>query len=214
MSDQARDPEIKLTAATRPANHSGFSLVELLIALLILCVVSAAIFSVLTDVQQSAGYQSEVQSVLNSTQIAMQTVQRYIRQAGNDPLGRGVAGITIVSPGEVRVQSDLTGSLGAGNPDKGDPDGDVEDSAENVTIRYNDRTRSLEIVPAGASAQIIAGYISGLNFTYYDAAGNPTTSGAEVRKIGVSISGSSLQPDPRTRQVFGVQLESEIQVPS
>lgn len=200
------------TASKRPGDSCGFSLIELLMTLLVLCVASAALFSVLTDIQQAAGYHVEIQSVLNNTQIAMQTVQRYIRQAGNDPFRTGLTGITIVGPGEMRLQSDLTGSAGPGNPDKGDPDGDTQDAAENVTLRFNARTRSLEIVPAGASAQIIAGYISGLNFTYYDAAGNPTASGADVRKIGVSISGASLHPDPRTGQVFGVQLKSEIQV--
>jgi type II secretory pathway pseudopilin PulG len=195
-------------------DQSGFTLTELLISAIVLFIVSASAFSVLADIQQTAGYQSDVQSVLHNTQIAMQTVQRYIRQAGNDTLGCGVAGITIVSPEEMRIQSDLTGSSGPGSPDKGDPDGDIDDSAENVTIRFNSRTRSLEVIPAGGSAQIIAGNISGLSFKYYNAGGGIAVTGAEVTKIGISISGASLQPDPKTHQAFGIQLNSEIQVSS
>ena len=195
-------------------DQSGFTLTELLISTLILFIASAAVFSVLAEIQHTAGYQAEIQSVLNNTQIAMQTVQRYIRQAGNDPLGRGVVGITIVGPEEMRIQSDLTGSAGPGNPDKGDPDGDTGDSAENVAIRYNSNIRSLEVVPVQGAAQIIAGNISGITFSYYDASGNAAATGAEVRTVGISISGTSLQPNPRTHQVFGVQLNSAIQVSS
>jgi type II secretory pathway pseudopilin PulG len=198
----------------RQKKQSGFTLTEFLIAALILFIASAVIFGVLTEIQRSAGYQAEVQSVLNNTQIAMQTVQRYIRQAGNDPLNCGVTGITIVGPGEMRVQSDLTGSSGPDNPDKGDPDGDINDSSEVTVIRYNNRSRSLEIVPAGGSAQIVAGNISNLTFKYFNAAGGAAVTGAEVRKIGISISGTSLQPDPQTHRVFGVQLNSEILVSS
>lgn len=207
-------PRNSLFKEGRPQDQSGFTLAELLISVLILSIASAAIFSVLAEIQHAAGYQAEVQSVLNNTQIAMQVVQRYVRQAGNDPLGCGVVGITIVGPEEMRVKSDLTGSAGPGYPDKGDPDGDIGDSAENVAIRYNNKTRSLEVVPAGGTAQIIAGNISGLAFSYYNAAGGTAATGAEVRAIGISISGASLQADPRTHQVFGVQLNSEIQVSS
>ena len=193
-------------------SQSGFTVTEFLIAAAILLVITSAIFSMIVDIQQSGGYQSEVQSVLNNTRIAMQTAERAIRQAGNDPFGIGVAGITIVSAQEVHVRSDLTGSAGPGNPDRGDPDGDIGDSGESISIRYNSRTRSLEIVPEGGATQIVAGSISDLSFQYYDAAGNATATGSDVRKIGISVSGTSLQQDPRTGKAFGVQINSEIEI--
>jgi type II secretory pathway pseudopilin PulG len=205
--------QVKLTSRIGGThNPSGFALIELMISTLILLAVSCAVFSTLIEVQRTASYHSEVQSVLSGAQIAMQTVERYIRQAGNDPLRSGVTGITIVSPQEMQIQSDLTGSAGPGDPDKGDPDGDTGDSWENVTIRYNSRTRSLEIVPDGGPAQIVASCISDLSFTYFNAVGGTAVTGSEVRKIGISISGTSLLPNPRTRQIFGVKLSSDIQV--
>lgn len=194
------------------SNQSGFALTEFLLSSLILLAVSSAVFSVLIETQHAAGYQTEIQSILDNTQIALQTIERYIRQAGNDPLNSGTAGITIVSSQEMRIRSDLTGSAGPGDPNKGDPDGDTNDPGENVTIRLNTRTRSLEIVPDGGSAQIVASGISGLSFTYYNAAGGIAATDNEVCKIGISISGTSLLPNPRTHQFFGVQLNSEIQV--
>jgi type II secretory pathway pseudopilin PulG len=192
--------------------QSGFGLVEFLISAAVMLLTAGIAFSVLTDIQRTVSYQTEVQSVLNNTRIAVQTVGRYVRQAGNDPLGSGVSGISIASPSELQVRSDLTGSCGAGNPDNGDPDGDTNDSYENVTIRYNGVTMSLEIVPAGGPAQIVSGYISGLTFRCYDAAGQPAAAGKDVRKINVTISGASLLADPKTRKKFGVQLSSDFQV--
>lgn len=189
--------------------QTGFTLTEFLLASLILLVVASAVFKLLSEIQRVVSYQAEVQSVLNNTRIAMQTVERYIRQAGNDPLGSGLSGITIVSATEVQIRSDRTGSLGA---NKGDPDGDIDDSGENVTVRYNKKSRSLEVIPRGGPAQIVANHISDLSMTYYNAEGNPTTAGNEVRRIAITISGSTLQPDPDTHRLFSVRLSESIRV--
>lgn len=195
-----------------PGNQSGFTLAEFMVAVSILLVLSSVTFSMLAEIQQSGSYQAEMQAVMNNAQIAMQTAERYIRQAGNDPHEIGITGITIVSSQEVKILSDITGSAGPANPDKGDPDGDIGDSGESVAIRFNARTRSLEVVSESGSAQVVAGSISGLSFRYYDADGNTTLSGGEVRKVGISVSASSQQKDPRTGKAFGVQIESEIQI--
>jgi type II secretory pathway pseudopilin PulG len=193
-------------------NEYGFSLTEFLVSALILIAISASILGSLSETQAGAGYQSEVQAVLDNTRVAMQLVQRHLRQAGNDPLKTGITGITIISATELRIQSDLTGSSGAGNPDKGDPDGDIADSNEDVTIRYNEAARTLELVPEGGPAQTVAGYISDLSFQYFDSNGHATNLGGEVRRISISISGSSLQPDPQTHERFGLQITSNIEI--
>jgi prepilin-type N-terminal cleavage/methylation domain-containing protein len=197
------------TEPGKPGCQAGFSLIEFLLASLVLLIVASMVFRLLSEIQRTAGYQAEVQSVLNNTRIAIQTVERYIRQAGNDPLKSGSSGITIVSATEVQIRSDRTGSSGAG---KGDPDGDVDDPGENVTIRYNKKSRSLEVVPHGGPAQIVANYISDLSMKYYNSEGEPTASGNEVRRIAVTISGSTLQPDPDTGRIFGVKLSENIRV--
>lgn len=192
--------------------ESGFTLLEFLISSLILMIVSAAVFGMLSDVQNTAAAQAEMQSVVSSAQVALQTIERCIRQAGNNPLSVSLAGIKIISSTEVQIQSDLTGSLSPGNPDKGDPDGDVEDSGENISIRYNQTARTIELVPNGGSAQIIAGNISGFSFQYYDADGSPTGLGKDVRKIRVVIKAAGMQPDPKTQKRFGMEIGSDIQI--
>ena len=210
-----RNPGIEsMRVCIRPAesgSETGFTITEFLFSAAILLFISAAVFGMLAEIQRAASYQTEVQSVLNNVRVAMQTLERQIRQAGNDPLGSGLTGISIISSTEVRIQSDLTGSAGAGSPDKGDPDGDIDDSGENVIIRYNPTSHTLEIV-SGGSAQIIANYISGLSLQYFDESGTVATSGSDVRSIKVTLSGSSLLPDPQTHEIFSMQLNSGIQV--
>ena len=138
---------------------------------MILLIVTSAVFVLLTESQREASYQTEIQSVLNNTNIAMQTVERYLRQAGNDPFTSGLSGVTIISATEIRIQSDIKGSCGSSNPDKGDPDGDIEDSDEDVLIRFNPGTRSIEVRSGSGSPMIIASYISDLSFQYYNADG-------------------------------------------
>jgi hypothetical protein len=197
--------------AGKETDETGFTLVEFLICTAAFLLVASAAMSVLLDIQHTASYQTESYSVLHSTQIAMQTVERYIRQAGNDPFAIGFPRITVVNTAEVQIRSDLTGSDRI-NPDKGDPDGDADDSGENIIVRFNRQSRTLDIVHNGGSPQIIAGYISDLQFQYYDKDGAPTTVGSDVRRITIKISGSSPIPNPRTHQFFGVTLCSEIRI--
>jgi prepilin-type N-terminal cleavage/methylation domain-containing protein len=193
-------------------NESGFTLPELLISILILLVLSSAVFSLLNEIQRTAVCQAEVQSVTNNARLAMNIIGRYIRQAGNDPLNRGLTGITIINATELHIHSDIAGAAIVGNPDKGDPDGDIDDSGENITIRYNRTTRSLEVVPEGSPAQIIAGNISDLAFKYFDDEGNLITTGNNVQRINVTVTGTSSAPDPQTHNLFGIKLSSDFRI--
>ncbi len=189
-------------------DEAGFTLAELLVSSLLLLLISASVFNSLAESQSASSYQIEVQAVLDNTRVVLETVERYIRQAGNDPYRTGFPGITIAGDSEINLKSDLTGS--SGNPDKGDPDGDILDSGEDVTIRYNAAARSVELVPAGGSAQAIAGYISAFSMQYYDAAGAVTAAGDRVRRIKVRVSGASTVPNPKTGKIFGITLTGDI----
>ena len=192
--------------------QAGFTLVELMVTALIVLVIGSAVFTLLSEVQNSAQYRAEVQLVLNNARIALQTAERHIREAGNDPFDCGLAGVEIVSTSEVRIRSDRTGSSGTRNPNKGDPDGDIDDSGENITIRHNRAKRSLEIIHDGGPAQIVASNISGFSMRYFNAEGHATTSGHEVHTIALTVAGSASRPHPRTGRVFGVELTTSIRV--
>jgi len=187
---------------------AGFSLVEMLIAMLILCVLAASLFPLLNDFQRETAYRSETQAVFDNIRVAIETLEKYIRQAGNDPHGAGFQGITIISDQAVTIQADLKGSHG---PDKGDPNGDVSGPDETVTLRFNPANRSVEIV-SGGTAQIVCSRVNDLKFRYYDSDGNLTMDGSRVRRVAVTISGLADRPNPKTREVFGIELEREIRI--
>jgi prepilin-type N-terminal cleavage/methylation domain-containing protein len=195
-----------------PSSDSGFTLLEFLLATGILAIISAGVFGMLADIQRTAGYQDEVAAVLDDTRVALLTAENLIRQAGNDPAGIGLTGIAVLGPSSTRIQSDLTGSAGRSDPDKGDPDGDIDDAGEDVTIGYDAAARTLELASKGGGAQAVASRISEFSMQYYDAAGAPTNAGGNVRKIRVTVSGTGTVPDPRTGRFFGVQLVSEVEL--
>ena len=76
----------RFSVRCRISAESGFSLVEFLLSSLILVIIAGAVFDLLGRTQRTASYQTEVQAVIESTRIAMETVERTISQAGNDPL--------------------------------------------------------------------------------------------------------------------------------
>lgn len=196
----------------RAVMERGFSLVEFLVSSLIVLVMAASVFGLVSHMQRTASYQTEVQGVLENTRLAMETIERILEQAGNDPLGAGFPGITITSATEVRARSDLTGSAGPGSSDKGDPDGDTDDANEDVTIRFNANALSIELIPAGATAQPIASNISTFTMQYFDGNGVATNVGNAVRRIRFSLTGTSPFPDPQTHQVFSMQLGRDVQL--
>jgi len=60
--------------------------------------------------------------------------------------------------------------------------------------------------------QIIASYISGLSMQYFDDNGNPVNTGTSGGRIKVTLSAATLTADPKTRQVFALQLIRDIPV--
>jgi hypothetical protein len=189
---------------------SGFGLVEFLASTVVIMSLSAAIFAMLTDVQSTSGYQTEVLSVMENTRMAMNALERYIVQAGNDPLSASFTPVTIHTD-DVQLCTDLTGSAGG---DQGDPDGDILDADEDVTIRYNANERSLEIVDRNGTVRTLARYISNFLLQSFDGDGNSTTNGPDIQKIRVTISGSSAAANPRTGKTFGMTLASDFTLPN
>lgn len=193
------------------SGEAGFSLVEFLMSTLILLAVSAAVFTMMAETQRTATYQTEVQGVLENSRIAMDTLERYIKQVGNNPSSAAFEPVTVTSSTQVRLRSDLTGSA-TGQSDKGDPDGDTSDVGEDVTISYDATSRQIRVTPQGGAAQPIADYISAFTLDYYDESGTATTVGANVRKIRITITGSSTLAHPQTGKTYGVQLQSDVQI--
>ncbi|MBN2338131.1 MAG: hypothetical protein JXP48_06280 [Acidobacteria bacterium] len=193
----------------RGMGEEGFSLAELLVCALVFLVLGASVFALLGELQQKAAFQAEMRSLIQDTRLALYTVERFARQAGNDPLRTGIEGVTLRGPSSVRFRTDIKGAAGG---DKGDPDGDMEDSDEDVVLRFNPSAGTLEIVSGSGAPQIVTGRISDLAFRYYNESGGMAAGGERVCRIGITLRGTTLFADPRTGRHHGVELEGEVRV--
>ncbi len=189
-----------------PGGAPGFSLIEFLLASLITLIVACAALELLAGTQRSALWQADMQEVLDNVRGAMDAATRHLRHAANDPRHAGFEGISILSATELRLRSDFTGSEGSSDPDKGDADGDTEDAAEDIRIRYNAVDRSLEVISEAGSPQAVAGNISEFQLRFVDANGDETSAGAAVRGVWITITGDGSVPDPFTNRPFKVQI--------
>jgi len=216
-------------SASKTKQESGFTMVEFVLSAMILLLISAALFSIMAESQRSSSYQTEVHAVLDNTRIAMDTVEGYIRQASNNPctIG-GFAGVVITAnpATSVQLRSDLTGSArcatsscacvetNAALRDQGDPDGRTDATGEDVTISYDSTARTVSITPAGGTAQPIANYISAFTLQYYNATGTeiPTGPGANVQKIKITMTGTTVLLHPQTRKTFAQTVTSDVQI--
>lgn len=202
------------------APTAGFTFVEVLIVTAILAVITAAIFPIVYEGQYS--YQSE-KRLLDATQqarVAMDQIVRYVRQAGSDPKELGTfapVDILQTSPWRIRINSDITGfvpsTTGNSMESTGDPDKALNSIYERVTVRHgsNDAGGVMKIlIDVGYGEEVVAENIPTLNFTFFDARGNPTADPNVIARVKVLMVVETNIADPKTGKISSVTLESDV----
>jgi type IV pilus assembly protein PilW len=168
----------------------GFSLNELLVALVIMSIVSSAIYGVFSISSRSYTTQSVTADVQQSVRSAMELMLQDIRAAGLDPTASGYFGIELAEAEKLRFTSD---SIDAGLNDFNG----IIDETNSERITYERQSTQLnqilyENTDSETSAPLIRD-VQNLKFTYFDAAGNnlgspvPLTQLSDIRTINVSI---------------------------
>jgi len=191
-------------------SEHGFSLVEMLIASMLLVVLGGSVLALLVEIEQVAGFQSDQQAALQNTLLGMDLVERLLRQAGNDPRDIGLNALSLAAPNQVRACADLTGASAPGSPDKGDADGDTNDSFEDVVIRRNSSADTLEVVPAGGGVLAVAENITGFSINFFSDQGAPIPAGPSAVRARIALSGRSRTVNPRSRRAFALQLAKDV----
>jgi type IV pilus assembly protein PilW len=160
-------------------NTQGFTLVELLVAMVVSLLALGAIYSTFLTQFKSYQVQGEVAAMQQNIRAAMYHMQREIRMAGCDPTGLAGAGITAASPTSISFTEDVRGdSTGS------DPDGALDDA--NETITYSLSGNNL-VRDTGGGNQTVAENINALNFVYLDANGNTTATLDDIRSVEITI---------------------------
>ena len=168
---------------------SGFTLIELMIAMTVAGLVMYAVYSIYVAQQKVYTAQLAVTEMQQNMRAATNLLSYDIRMAGYDN-DEGVAEILEAKAEVLGFTVDLN------------EDGDVADAGE---IIFYDQYVSGNGVPVlGRSLtgnvsghQPAAEYIEHLRFRYLDADDNPTTVIAKIRTVLVDLVVRASQPDPR-----------------
>ncbi|MEW6671451.1 MAG: prepilin-type N-terminal cleavage/methylation domain-containing protein [Thermodesulfobacteriota bacterium] len=160
------------------ANFRGFTLVEILVAMVISGVVLSGIYSTYQSQQRSYILQEEIAMMQQNLRAAMYLITRELRMAGFNPSGS--TGVGIVS-GEwtntsLRFTKDENG------------DGDVTDSGEDLTYSLYTSGGIQKLGRKNPTTnQPVAQNIQELWFVYLDANNNVTATLSDIRSIEVTL---------------------------
>jgi Tfp pilus assembly protein PilW len=206
--------------------EEGFSLIELMIAMLIGMLVMGSALAITTGVQRTYQHQLHDVTVEQEGRFALDWITKSLESSGSNPYGIittncPVAGTDVeplwlnpdgdALPDDVRIQAD------AGIPNAfilGAP-GACNEPNEDVTISHNPATRTIDrwdrAVDPGFVAQTDTVF-TGLTFTYLDGNRNPTLTSGAVRFVQVQVSGQSRGPNPYTGVNTTFTLQSEVRL--
>ena len=186
-------------------NNKGFTLIELMIALVIASIALIGIYGAFQAQVRANTTQEAVADVQQNLRTAMYFLQRSIRMAG---YGAGAGFIDNFSTMDVPYDAS-TATRNATSiaftvdfDDDGEIDGSVGSSTDSVddelvAYRFNAGTNTLQkYIPSSATPNTwddIAEKIESINFNYLDEDFNTTAVPANIRSVVISITAQSVQ---------------------
>jgi type IV pilus assembly protein PilW len=168
----------------------GFSLIELCVTLVIMSVISLAIYSVFSVSSRTYTTQGVTADVQQSVRAAMEVMLQDIRTAGLDPTASGNFSIELAEATKLRFTSD---SIDAG---LGDFNGVLDEiNSERITyvLQGTQLNQILYETTGSEESQPLISDVQTLTFTYFDADGNDLGSPVaalqleDIRTINVSM---------------------------
>ena len=152
----------------------GYSLVELLVSTAILGLVMAATLSFLRSGVGAYNWGVARVQAQQSARVALERMEKELREAGYDPRGAGIAPIVAAQPALVTFQRDLDGN------------GVVNATRERVTFVLRPGESVLRRDAGGGAQPLIEG-VRRFALAYFDDAGAPTTDPARVASVGIQL---------------------------
>ncbi len=170
-----------IKTASRGKGERGFTLTELLVAMVLMGVVMAALYSAYAGQQRAYETTQDVTAIQQNLRSGMYFLEKDLRMAGYDPQGEGgfgFTGITSATQDNVRFTWDS------------DENGLLSGASEYIAYQFDASERTLERDPGNGSFMDVASHISGVTFTFYSASGVTTSDPLAVRSVGVTMTSS------------------------
>ena len=175
------------------SSRSGFSLVELMIAMVIAIVSLGAIYGVFASVQKTSTSNEVTARVMQSLRTSVDFMESDIRMAGLDRFGSAAAGIEVATATNLRFTADRNMN---GTIDTTDLlDGLQQVDLERITYFYDAANKRLrQCLSEGTTDEwdTVAENVENFSFIYFDANNNqipfPISDNLLIRFIEVSIS--------------------------
>ncbi len=186
-------------------NEKGFTLIEIMVAMVISVIVIGGVVSAYTSQKDSHLAQNQVIEMQQNIRSALFIIGREIKMIGFDPDGNAGAGFT--GTGDGSEGNPLIFTLVA-DTDGVDNDGDwmIDETDELKTLEYvladHDNDGDLDIVRQEDNGGYfaIAENIAGLEFVYLDDNGNDENMAAFVKAIQITITAT---PDINAKDRVG-----------
>jgi type IV pilus assembly protein PilW len=189
-------------------SNQGFTIIELMIAMVVSLLAMAAIYSTFLAQHKSYQVQEETSDMQQNIRTAMYYMQREIRMAGSNPFNIitiPAFGITIAGKNTITFTEDVRGPDAGVPAVPGPPDGDVGDPDENITydLSGTNLQRTDNIVAPGVP-QVVAQNINALDFVYLDVNSNalafnasnndPAANLSQIRSVQITIVARTSNP--------------------
>lgn len=186
-------------------SRSGFTIVELMIAMAIASILLGAIYTVFISVQKTSTSNGVTAKVMQSLRTSIGFMESDIRMAGLDRFGTAGAGIINATATELGFTSDRDMNEKIEPMPLSDPanllDGLQEGDFERITYFWdqtdpaNKKLRQCLFIGTSTACDPIAEHITGFAFEYFDATNPlvplafpiPILNITSIRSIGVSI---------------------------
>lgn len=193
-------------------NH-GFSLVELLVAMVMGLAILGAVLSIFVNQNRTHAIQQEVAYAQQNVRAALGLMVWDIRNAGHDPDNGGFGAIETATSTSIRVKADYS------NP----ADGDAVDADEDITYAVNasDQLTRDDANDAGGPEPIVD-FVDNLQFSYGFADGDTgipnnadvddTNDRDDIRVVIIRLGVRTENPDPDTGQDRVRNLTTRVRV--